>query len=101
VSQYPAEPKVQAASLTAAVSGAALYLLQVYVFKGAVPPGVESLIYAAVPGALAYAAGWLAPHQHRPIVAVTPLPEPSNVSVQPAGYPPQEERLDIKTEPGM
>jgi hypothetical protein len=41
---------------------------------------------------------------------VTPLPEPSSVSVvpvpggytvTPAGYPPQEERLDIKTEPGI
>ena len=81
MSQYPAEPKVQAASVTAAVSGAALYLLQHYVFKGDVPDGVAWLVYVAVPGALAYAAGWLAPHQSRtPPPAASP---PSNVTVTP------------------
>jgi hypothetical protein len=95
----PTEPKVQAASLTAAVSGAALWLLGHYVFKGNVPDGIASMVYIAVPGVLAYAAGWLAPHQDRPAVTVTPLP--SSVTVSPAGYPPQEERLDIKTESGI
>ena len=46
-------------------SGAALYFLQHYVFKGTVPDGVASLVYVAVPGVLAVAAGWLAPHQSR------------------------------------
>jgi len=63
---YPVAPKVQAASVTAAVSGAALWLLGHYVFKGSVPDGIASMVYIAVPGALAYAAGWLAPHQDRP-----------------------------------
>lgn len=62
----PVAPKAQAGGLAAAVSGAALYLLQQYVFKGDVPPGVESLIYAAVPGLIAFGAAWLAPHQVRP-----------------------------------
>ncbi len=82
----PTEPKVQAASVTAAVSGAVLYLLQHYVFKGDVPDGVASMVYIAVPGVLAYAAGWLAPHQDRPQpqAALTPLGPPvtsGNVTV--------------------
>jgi hypothetical protein len=104
----PTEPKVQAASLTAAVSGAALWLLGHYVFKGNVPDGIASMVYIAVPGVLAYAAGWLAPHQPRPGEVSLTVPGQSgkaavtgNVTVQPAGYPPQEERLDIKTQPGM
>jgi hypothetical protein len=63
---YPVAPKTQAAGISAAVSGAALYLLQTYVFKGSVPAGVESLIYASVPGLLAFAAAYWAPHQVRP-----------------------------------
>ena len=65
MSQYPIAAKTQAAGVSAAVSGAALYLLQAYVFKGAVPAGVESLIYAAVPGLVAFAAAYMAPHQDR------------------------------------
>ena len=90
MSQYPAEPKVQAASVTAAVSGAVLYLLQRYVFKGAVPDGIASLVYVAVPGVLAYAAGWLAPHQvrqpltfTRPLVPEPPAADPGNVTLKP------------------
>src|SRR6266566_9332434 len=70
---YPAAPKVQAASVTAAASGAALWILSRYVFRGAVPDGVASLVYAAVPGVLAFAAGWLAPHQDRPHEEPGPL----------------------------
>jgi hypothetical protein len=62
---YPVEPKVQVAGVTAAVSGAALWLLGKYVFKGSVPDGVASMIYVATPGVLAFVAAWLAPHQHR------------------------------------
>ncbi len=60
------ETKVQAGSLAAAVSGALLWVLQTYVFKGNVPAGMESLIYLAVPGAVAWVAGYLAPHTSRP-----------------------------------
>ena len=62
----PIAPKVQAASVSAAVAGAVLYLLQQYVFKGDVPDGVQSLVYVAVPGVVALIAGYLAPHQVRP-----------------------------------
>ena len=63
---YPVAPKTQAAGVSAAVAGAVLYVLQQYVFKGDVPAGVESLIYTAVPGVVAFAAAYLAPHQDRP-----------------------------------
>ena len=62
----PIEPKAQYAGLAAAVSGAALYLLGKYVFKGSVPDGVASMIYIATPAVLAFAAAYLAPHQVRP-----------------------------------
>jgi hypothetical protein len=118
MSQYPVSPKVQAASLTAAVSGAALWLLSHYVFRGSVPDGIASMVYIAVPGVLAYAAGWLAPHQPRPghdltdeLITVkghdltdeqaAAFKAALENAVSPAGYPPQEERLDIKTEPGI
>ena len=72
----PIAPKVQAASVSAAVAGAVLYLLQAYVFKGDVPDGVQSLVYVAVPGVVALIAGYLAPHQVRPAdqPAVPPAP---------------------------
>ena len=62
----PVAPKTQAAGVSAAVAGAVLYVLQQYVFKGDVPAGIESLIYTAVPGVIAFAAAYLAPHQVRP-----------------------------------
>jgi hypothetical protein len=68
----PVAPKTQAAGVSAAVAGAALYLLQVYVFKGSVPAGVESLIYTIVPGVVAFAAAYWAPHQVRPGDAPAP-----------------------------
>ena len=69
---YPVEPKVQVAGVTAAVSGAVLWILGKYVFQGAVPDGIASMVYVAMPGVLAFAAAWLAPHQHRdPVPALT------------------------------
>src|SRR6266568_7768691 len=62
---YPVAPKTSAACASAAVSGAVLYVLQTYAFKGAVPDGIASLIYVAVPGVVAFAAAWAAPHQDR------------------------------------
>ena len=76
---YPIEPKTQAAGVTAAASGAVLWLLSTYVFKGDVPDGIASLIYVTVPGVVAFGAAWLAPHQHR-----DPAPSlvlPSSVSL--------------------
>jgi hypothetical protein len=82
----PIEPKVQAAGVIAAVSGAALWLLQHYVFKGTVPDGVVSMVYFVVPGVLAVAAGWLAPHQSRTPVPVPMLSPPLTVAAAEAYY---------------
>jgi hypothetical protein len=62
----PIAPKALAGGTTAAVSGAVLWALSTYVFRGNVPDGVASMIYVFMPGALAFAAAWLAPHQARP-----------------------------------
>jgi len=70
------EAKTQAAGLAGAVAGAAVWILQTYVVKGALDPGLVSLIYVAVPGALAFGAAYLAPHTPRPVAA------------PPAGVPP-------------
>jgi len=77
---YPIEPKTQAAGVTAAASGAVLWLLSTYVFKGSVPDGVASMVYIAVPGVLAFAAAYFAPHQHRdpaPPLTVTAAAAPA------------------------
>jgi len=82
-SRAPVEAKTQAAGVAGVVSGAAIWVLQTYVFKGNIDPGLVSLIYAAVPGVLAFAAAYLAPHQVRPgdpapaqppVTAVPPAP---------------------------
>ena len=81
----PVEAKTQAAGVAGVVSGALIWVLQTYVFKGTLDPGLVSLIYAAVPGVLAFGAAYLAPHTPRTAPAtVTP---PSNVTVtdRPAG----------------
>ena len=72
----PIEAKTQAAGFAAAVAGAAVWILQTYVVKGALDPGLVSLIYVAVPGVLAFGAAYLAPHTPRP------------ASASPAGVPP-------------
>lgn len=72
------EAKVQAGTLAAFVSGIAIWALQTWVFKGStVPPGLVSLVYAVVPAAFAFAAGYQAPHTPRPApVAVVPPADP-------------------------
>lgn len=70
------ETKVQAGSISAALAGVVLYLLQQYVFKGSVPAGVVSLVYLAVPGLVAFAAGYIAPHTYRPLPAPPAPPAP-------------------------
>src|SRR6266702_4076079 len=61
------ETKVQAGTLSAVVGGIAVWALQTYVLKGNISPGLVSLIYAAVPGILALAGGYLAQHSPRPL----------------------------------
>lgn len=78
----PVEAKTQAAGLAGVVSGAAIWVLQTYVFKGTVDPGLVSLIYAAVPGVLAFGAAYLAPHTPRP-VAAPPAGVPPTVTITP------------------
>ena len=81
----PVETKVQAGSLAAAVSGAVIWALQEYVFKGSdVPPGLVSLIYVAIPGLLALAAGYYAKHTPRPDLAPPPAQPPSVTVTPPA-----------------
>jgi hypothetical protein len=83
VKRAPIETKTQAAGLAGAVSGVAVYLLQTYVFKGTLNAGLVSLIYAAVPGVLAFGAAYLAPHTPRPAApAPSPYPLPG-VTVTP------------------
>ena len=80
----PTEVKVKASTSAAAVSGLALWALSTYVFKGQVPDVLQSWIYFAVPGILAWASGYWAPHTHRPdlppgpvLVPVVPLIPPA------------------------
>ena len=87
---YPVEPKVQVAGVTAAVSGAALWVLSTYVFKGSVPDGIASMIYVATPGVLAFVAAYFAPHQHRDPAPALVLPS-SSVSLT-------EEQMDAVRE---
>jgi hypothetical protein len=78
----PVETKTQAAGLAGLVAGAAIWLLQAYVVKGTLNPGLVSLIYTAVPGLLAFGAAYLAPHTPRPQPPVART-LPGNVTVTP------------------
>lgn len=62
----PIEPKAQAAGLGGVAAGIVVWVLSTYAFHSAVPAGLVSLIYAAVPGLLALGAAYVAPHQVRP-----------------------------------
>ena len=84
--RFPVEAKTQAAGVAGVVSGALIWILQTYVFKGAVDPGLVSLIYAAVPGVLAFGAAYLAPHTSRPIPSKTTM-LPGNVTITSAQKP--------------
>lgn len=64
---WPVEAKVKSASAGAVVAGFVLWLLQTYVFRGDVPDAVALLVLLAVPAALTFAAGYLAPHTPRPL----------------------------------
>ena len=62
----PTETKVKASTAAAAASGLVLWVLGRYAFKGAVPDVVASWVYAAVPAAVTFTAGYLAKHTDRP-----------------------------------
>ena len=80
----PIETKTQAGAISAAASGVILWLLQTYVFKGNMPQGIESLVYLIVPGVLAGAAAYLAPHTPRPDLAPVPVTAPPLPPAPPA-----------------
>ncbi|GIH95452.1 hypothetical protein ACFFMN_23080 [Planobispora siamensis] len=61
----PIERKVTASSTAAAVAGALVWLLETTVLHGAVPEPIVTLIYVAVPGLCALAAGFFAKHTWR------------------------------------
>ena len=63
----PVEKKVTASTGAAAVSGLALWALGHWVFKGSVPDVVASWVYVLVPALITFAAGYKAPHTHRPL----------------------------------
>ena len=79
----PVEAKTQAAGVAGVVSGALIWILQTYVFKGTLDPGLVSLIYAAVPGALAFAAAYVAPHTPRAVAAPAAVPPSGTVTIVP------------------
>jgi hypothetical protein len=84
----PIAPKTQAAGLAGVVSGAVIYLLQTYLFKGTLNPGLVSLIYVAVPGVLAFGAAYLAPHQVRPGDPASPPGTVNILEPMPSAPPP-------------
>lgn len=82
----PVEPKVSAGGLSATTAGIIVWILQTYVFKGRLDPGVTAYLYAAIPGVIAFAAAYLAPHQARPgdvPVSAPVLPPTGAVTVTP------------------
>ena len=72
----PAETKVKASAAASALAGLILWALGRYVFKGAVPDVVASWVYAIIPAAITFAAGYLARHTPRPDLAAVPAPAP-------------------------
>jgi len=98
---YPVEPKVQVAGVTAAASGAVLWILGKYVFKGNVPDGIASMVYVAMPGVLAFVAAYLAPHQHRdpvPVLTVTAPPASDTPVILKSSNSLTEEQMDAVRE---
>jgi len=77
----PVETKVKAGTAAAAAAGLAMWALGRYVFKGVVPDVVASWVYAIVPAAVTFAAGYLARHTPRP--DTTPAPAPPSPAPEP------------------
>jgi hypothetical protein len=88
----PVEAKAQAAGIAGGAAGVVLWVLQTWVFKGtAVPAGLVSLVDVAVPGVLALAGAYLAPHTgrpgDRPVITLAMPPEGAAPPVQPPAGP--------------
>ena len=65
----PVEAKVSAATIAAVLAALAVWVLQVYVFRGEVPAPVSAAVQVVVPAVCAFVAGWLARHTPRPDLA--------------------------------
>ncbi len=61
----PIEAKVTSASTAAAIAGGVVWVLATYVFHGVVPDPVVAFIAVAVPGLVAFAAGYKTRHTAR------------------------------------
>lgn len=77
----PVHPKVKASSAAAAVAGVIVYFLGRYVLHGNVDPVIQAEIFAALPGVLTFAAGWVTPGRHLSLTmthreVLPSLPEP-------------------------
>ncbi len=69
------ETKVTAATAAAAVTSFVLWLLEIYLFKGAVPVPVQGVVALVIPLMVTLAAGWFAPHTSR---SAPSAPAPQN-----------------------
>lgn len=54
-----------AASVASAVAGVVLWALDKWAFEGDTPDAFQVLVFVAVPGLVAFAAGWVARHTPR------------------------------------
>ena len=83
----PVERKVQASTAAAFISGLVLWALGRYVFRGAVPDVLVSWVYAVVPAALTFFAGYKAKHTSRPDLEPAAPPVPGPQGLPDAGKP--------------
>ena len=68
-------PKVKASAAASAVAGIIVWLAGRYILHGHVDPVIQAEIYAAVPAALSFAAGWLTPSAKPPVAgSISPQP---------------------------
>lgn len=80
------ETKVQAATITGAISSLVVFLLGQYVYKGDVPQGVQDAIQVIVPAICTLVAGYFAPHTQRsPADIHATQPPPPSSWIGPGG----------------
>ena len=74
----PVETKVTAGALSAAVVSFIAWVLDRYVFAGAIPDAVYGLLVVLVPGLSSFIAGYFARHTHRPDLSAPGVTPPVN-----------------------
>lgn len=85
----PVETKVKAGTAAAAACGLAMWALSRYVFKGTVPDVIASWVYALVPAAVTFAAGYAAKHTPRPDAAAPIYRDAALTGYTPTTGPPE------------